>query len=61
MTAAHDPQREDEGVGGPFRPEREGPIDTLRGMATLASTVLGILGGRKKLCLEIGVNVKDRE
>lgn len=62
MTAAHDPQRdEDEGVGGPFRPDRGGPLDTLRGMTELASTVLGILRSKKTVNLTISVSVQDKQ
>ena len=61
MTAAHDPQRdEDEGVGGPLRPERGGPLDVMRGMTELATTVLGILRNKKTINLSISVNVQDK-
>lgn len=60
MTAAHDQQRDDEGVGGPFRPERGGPLDAMRGMTELASTVLGILRNKKTITLTINVNVQDK-
>ena len=49
----------DDGVGS-IQPERGGPIDTLRGMAEMAATVLGILRNKKTITLTINVNVQDK-